>query len=299
MSRADDLDPAGAIDPGAAARWPGAEARQAARGENFPVGSLLLRRDLRPHVMVFYAFARAADDVADDPDLPPAEKLRRLDAFEAALGGASVPREGAALRASLAETGVTDGHARDLLTAFRRDAVEGRCADWAALAGYCAHSAHPVGRYMLDLHREGSGAYRASDALCAALQVLNHLQDLGPDRRRLDRVYLPLDWMAEAGAPPADLDRDRGTPALRAVIERALDACDALMAQAAALPGLVASPRLSGECAAIVGLARRLAARLRRGDPLAGRVALSRADFAMAAAAGAAQALRRAAGRGG
>ena len=271
--------------------------RRAARGENFPVGSLLLRRDLRPHVMRFYAFARAADDVADDPALPPAERLRRLDAFEAALAGGPGPAEGAALRRSLAETGVSDAHARGLLTAFRRDATEGRCADWAALADYCAHSAHPVGRHMLDLHGEGPGARDPSDALTAALQILNHLQDLGPDRRRLDRVYLPLDWMAEAGAPLADLDAGAASPALRSVIDRALDACDDLLARAAPLPRRVRSPRLAGECAAIGRLARRLAARLRRSDPLAARVSLSRADFAAAALAGGALALRRTAGR--
>ena len=282
---------------GPSAREPSAASRTA-RGENFPVGSALLRRELRPHVMRLYAFARAADDVADAPDLAPREKLRRLDAFEAALAGGAGPAEGAALRESLRETGVTDRHARDLLTAFRRDAVEGRCADWEALADYCAHSAHPVGRHMLDLHGEDAATHPHSDALCAALQVLNHLQDLGPDRRRLDRMYLPLDWMAEAGACVSDLDAGQASPALRAVIDRALDACDALLTRAEPLPRLVASPRLAGECAAIMRLARRLSARLRRADPLAVRVALSKAEFARAAAAGAAHALRRSLGLG-
>ena len=277
---------------------PGAPRAKTAREENFPVGSALLRRDLRPHVAALYAFARAADDVADDPALGPAEKLARLGAFEAALDGGPGPAEAARLRGSLCETGVSDRHARDLLRAFRRDAVEGRCADWAALADYCAHSAHPVGRFMLDLHGEGARTHPPADALCAALQVLNHLQDLGHDRRRLDRVYLPLDWMAEAGATLRDLDADRSSPALRAVTHRALDACDDWLDAAEALPRLVASPRLAGECAAILRLARRLSRRLRRGDPLAGRVALSRTDFAAAAAVGAAHAVRRALRRG-
>ena len=271
----------------------GAARAKTARDENFPVGSVLLRRDLRPHVAALYAFARAADDVADDPALGPGEKLSRLDAFEAALAGGPGPAQALGLRRSLRETGVSDRHARDLLVAFRRDAVEGRCADWAALADYCAHSAHPVGRHMLELHGEGPLARRPSDALCAALQVLNHLQDLGADRRGLDRVYLPLDWLAEAGATMADLDAGRCSPALRAVIDRALDACDVWLREAEALPRAVGSPRLAGECLAILRLARRLAARLRRGDPLARRVALGRADFTAAAFAGAAYALRR------
>lgn len=291
MAQALDLKGAGGDR---AARLAGAApAPKAARDENFPVGSRLLRRDLRPHVARFYAFARAADDVADDPALAPPEKLRRLDAFEAALDGRPGPPEGAALRASLAETGVSDRHARDLLAAFRHDATESRCADWAALARYCAHSAHPVGRFMLDLHGEGAATHAPSDALTAALQVLNHLQDLGEDRRRLDRIYLPLDWMAEEGAAAEDLDARAASPALRRVIDRALDGCDAWLERAAPLPRLVASPRLAGECAAILALARRLAARLRRDDPLARRVALSRADVARAAATGGATALLR------
>ena len=272
---------------------PGPSPRKRAADENFPVGSRLLRADLRPHVARFYAFARAADDVADDPGLSPDEKLRRLDAFEAGLDGRPGPAEAHRLRATLREVGLRDAHARDLLTAFRRDAVETRCADWAALADYCAHSAHPVGRFMLDLHGEDARAHGPSDALCAALQVLNHLQDLGPDRRRLDRVYLPLDWMSEAGATVEDLDAPRSSPALRAVTLRALDACDGLLAEAAALSGRVVSPRLAGECAAILILARRLSARLRRSDPLVTRVALGKADFAAAAMAGAGHAARR------
>ena len=281
MEQAARRDAPDAPDRGAAAR---------ARRENFPVGSVLIRRDLRPCVMRYYAFARTADDVADDPDLGAHEKLRRLDALEAALDGRPGPREGAALREDLARRGLADRHARDLLIAFRRDAVEGRCADWAALDRYCEHSARPVGRFMLDLHGEDRRTWAPSDALTAALQVLNHLQDMGPDRARLDRVYLPLDWMAEAGARVADLDADAIAPGLAAVMDRVLDRCDGWLRQAAPLPGLVASPRLSGECEAILFLARRLAGRLRGSDPLAARVALGRLDFAAAAARGAARA---------
>jgi squalene synthase HpnC len=250
------------------------------------VGSALIRAELRPCVMRYYTFARAADDVADDPALHPSQKLRRLDAFEDALDGRPGPAEGAALRRALGERGLDDRHARDLLTAFRRDAVEGRCADWAALDRYCEFSARPVGRFMLDLHGEHMSTYTSSDALTAALQVLNHLQDMGPDRARLDRVYLPLDWMAEAGAPVSDLDRPGMTASLAAVMDRVLDRCDAWLEEAAPLPRLVTSARLAGECAAILHLARRLSRRLRGSDPLARRVALGRADFAAAGVRG-------------
>lgn len=268
--------------------YAGPASGKSARDENFPVGSRLIAARLRPHVAAFYAFARAADDVADAPSLPATEKLRLLDRLEAGLDGtADAPDCARLLHADLARCGVSDTHARDLLAAFRRDAANPRCADWDDLMGYCALSAHPVGRFLLDLHGESPArapaAYAASDALCAALQVLNHLQDIAADCRGLDRIYLPQDWLAAEGVAEADLLAPASGPGLRRVINRALDGCDGLLARAAALPGELRSRRLAAESATILALARRLSARLRRDDPLARRVALSRGDFALAA----------------
>jgi len=261
--------------------------------ENFPVASLLIAPRLRPHVLAFYAFARAADDIADNPDLPAPEKLRRLAAFEAGLApGATTPASAARLRASLAETGVTDTHARDLLAAFRQDATKLRYAGWDELMAYCALSAHPVGRYVLDLHGEDRATWPASDALCAALQVLNHLQDCGADRRGLDRVYLPGDWLAGAGTGVAALDAPAASPALRAVLDRCLDGCDLLLDRAEPLARHIRSRRLAAEVALIQRLARRLAARLRREDPLAMRVKHSRIDLLAGLLAGFARLIR-------
>jgi phytoene/squalene synthetase len=173
-----------------------------------------------------------------------------------------------------------------LLPAFRRDAGGTCCADWADLMGYCDHSARPVGRFMLAVHGEGPEAEAPSDALCAALQVLNHLQDIAADRRDLGRRYLPGDWMEEAGATDRDLTAARCSPGLRRVIDRTLDGCDALLDRAGPLPHRIASRGLRAQAAATLWLARRLAARLRRGDPLARRVAPSRADFLRAGVAG-------------
>jgi len=258
-----------------------AAAHRDAASENFPVGSRLLPARTRRHVLAFYRFARAADDIADAADLATLQKLAALDGVLAALDGGA-PRNGAehaaaAHRASLAETGVSDGHARDLLAAFRRDAENPRCADWADLMGYCRLSAASVGRFMIDLHGEDRAAYPASDALCAALQVLNHLQDCGDDLRTLDRVYLPLDWMAAEGATIDDLRSPALTPGLRRVIDRCLDATDTLIAEGGALPAQLGRSRLRWEAAVIVAVAERLSQRLRRGDPLACRVALGKA----------------------
>ncbi len=254
--------------------------------ENFPVGSVLIARALRPHVHAYYAFARAIDDIADNAVLSPERKIARLDAMEALLLGRRVPDavDGAEaatavrLRDSLAETGVTPARGTDLIVAFRQDAVQHRTASWSELVEYCRYSANPVGLYLLDLHGEGPATHPASDALCTSLQVLNHLQDCRDDLLELGRCYLPEDWLAAAGETVEAVRRDRASPALRRVLDQALDEVDRLNRVAASLPGLIADRRMRLETAVIVGLAHRLARRLRRQDPLAVRVKLSRLD---------------------
>jgi farnesyl-diphosphate farnesyltransferase len=256
--------------------------------ENFPVGSFLIRRDLRVHVHAFYRFARNADDIADNPALTADEKIGRLDRMGAILDGASSKDSPAAyaMRESLLETGVTAQHCHDVLHAFRLDAVKLRYRDWNDLMGYCRYSASPVGRQLLDLHGESRITWPASDALCSALQVLNHLQDCVDDHRRLDRVYLPLEDLAAAGTGVEALAAGVASPELRAVLDHLLDRTEALIDQARGLPPLVASRGLRWESAVIVALAGRLLRRLRRGDPVATRVALSKSDFLAAFAIG-------------
>ena len=248
--------------------------------ENFPVGSALIAPRLRRHVHAFYAFARNADDIADSSSLSPEDKVARLDAMEAVLlgrvdaGSPSATR----LRESLRETGVTPRHSLDLLIAFRQDATKRRYADWDELRAYCRYSAMPVGRHVLDLHGEGRDTWEANDALCAALQVLNHVQDCVRDLVDLDRCYLPLDLMAAHGASLDDLSRPAAGRGLRRVLDALLDQCDALNRLAPGLPRHTRDRRLRLETAVIVGLSRRLAGRLRRGDPVAGRVKLTKPD---------------------
>jgi hydroxysqualene synthase len=258
--------------------------------ENFPVGSFLIARPLRPHVAAYYAFARAIDDIADNPDLEPAEKLERLDAMDRALSEDTPEPQFAkarALRRSLLETGVDFAHARDLVSAFRQDAVKGRYADWADLMGYCDRSAAPVGRFLLELHGEDRQHFVYSDALCNALQVINHLQDCADDYRDLDRVYLPGDWLAEEDETVEALGRPSASPGLRRVLDRCLAHTRELMRQADCLPGALASRRLAMESAIIVKIAHRLVGELARRDPLAERVELGRAQFLGCAVRGA------------
>ncbi|NWG91994.1 MAG: squalene synthase HpnC [Parvularculaceae bacterium] len=262
-----------------------------AADENFPVGSFLLPSRLRPHVATFYAFARAIDDIADDDSLAPAEKVRRLKAFDAALRGeAGYGAEFAkahALRESMKATGVPTIHGSDLVAAFVQDCEKLRYHSWEEVLGYCEKSANPVGRYLLDLHGEDRSGYKYSDALCTVLQIVNHLQDCADDKRNLNRVYVIDRWLAEAGGGVDDLDGATASPALRRVIDRMLDGCDALMVDARRLPFALKSRRLAMESAVIVRLAERLIALLRKGDPLAMRVALKKPDFAIAGIAGA------------
>ena len=244
--------------------------------ENFPVASLLLPRPLRPHVMAFYDFARATDDIADDMVLSGPDKIVRLRRFATALVDPSWDSPGVekagALRIRLAERRITPRHALDLVDAFIQDAEKTRYANWDDLIHYCVRSAAPVGRFLLDLHGENRRLWPASDALCNALQILNHLQDVGDDYHALDRVYMPGPWFDEAGASISDLGLTAATPGVRRVLDRALDGVDRLLAHSSALAPALVSTGLAFETAAIQALAERLAALLRVRDPLAMRV---------------------------
>ena len=154
------------------------------RDENFPVASWLIKRRHRPAILAFYEFVRVADDIADHPSLAAAEKLARLDRLERSLlGEGNDEPEGVALAAVLQERGLSPRHAQDLLNAFRLDVTKLRYANWDELIAYCSLSAMPVGRFVLDVHGESRATWPASDALCAALQIINHLQDCGEDYR--------------------------------------------------------------------------------------------------------------------
>lgn len=249
--------------------------------ENFPVGSRLLPQALRPTVAAFYAFARAADDIADDPHIPAQGKLELLDALDRALTGETSDHSHAALaraaelRAIFLERRLSLDHPRHLLIAFRADSVNRPCRTWSDLLAYCRYSADPVGRFLLDLHEEDPSTYPAADALCTALQILNHIQDCQDDYRLLQRVYVPTAWLDEHGLTARSLLANRETPALRAIVNHMLDGVDRLNDNAAALPGGVKRRGLRMEAMAILAISRRLAAKLRRKDPFASRVALS------------------------
>ncbi|CAO3420984.1 squalene synthase HpnC [Azospirillum doebereinerae] len=259
-------------------RKPSPIARKDESTENFPVASRLLPKHLRPHVMSFYRFLRLADDIADDSDLEPETKLAYLEALERALTSGQAKhaylKPALDLRESLTATGVSDRHARQVLRAFRRDAVGARCHSWSDLLLYCRFSANPVGRYLLELHGEGVAAGPASDALCSALQVLNHLQDARDDWSQLGRCYIPLAWFEEAGLSVERLVEGESDPRLRAIFDQALEHTDRLLERAAPLPGLIQHRGLRMEASVILSVAQSLSQRLKARDPMKARVTL-------------------------
>jgi hydroxysqualene synthase len=250
------------------------------RDENFPVASFLIRKEFRPVILAFYRFARAADDLADHPTATADEKLHLLDEMDRTLMGEldSAP-EALALRRVLDERKLSAQHGLMLLEAFRRDVTKLRYANWDELMDYCRYSAMPVGRFVLDVHGESRDLWPANDALCAALQVINHLQDCGKDYRSLDRVYIPQDAMTSAGVRIGDLGGARASPALRSVIVDLASKTTTLLNSARPFAGQVRDARLALEITTIQRLAENLAIKLMQSDPLCDRVHHTRLDL--------------------
>jgi hydroxysqualene synthase len=263
------------------------------RDENFPVASVIAPR-FRAPVLAFYDFVRAADDVADHPTLEPERKLELLDRLAKALTdeGPSDP-VAEPLRRTLAERKLTPRHALDLIEAFRLDVTKNRYRDFDDLVDYCRLSAMPVGRYVLDVHGEDRATWAASDKLCAALQIINHLQDCGKDFRELDRVYIPADALVAHGATVAMLGEAHAPAPLRATIVDLARRTQGLLAESAVFPAQVLDLRLAMNVGAIQRLAEKLTQGLLVNDPLSEKVHASKAAFAATALNAAAHVLIR------
>ena len=184
------------------------------------------------------------------------------------------------LRNVLAERGLSPRHAQDLLKAFRLDATKLRYQNWDDLIGYCAYSAMPVGRYVLDVHGESRSTWPASDAICAALQINNHLQDCANDYRGLNRVYVPLDALAAAGTNVEALGAAKASPELMRCIAGLAKRTKALLHEGDALAVMVQDRRLGLEISVIVAMADRIADLLIARDPLSENVHIGKAGAA-------------------
>ena len=209
------------------------EARVRSHYENFPVG-LFVPRARRPYVHALYAFARAADDFADEPRY---QGLRRekLEQWEqrlhAAYEGEAEDPIFVALGATVRRLGIPKQLLLDLLSAFRQDTEKSRYDTWEELIDYCRRSANPVGRLVLLVFEEADPALPAlSDAICTGLQLANHWQDVAVDLRQ-DRIYLPLELRERFGVPEWDLNAGRVTEGFAALMREAVGRTRALFAQ--------------------------------------------------------------------
>jgi hydroxysqualene synthase len=245
------------------------------RDENFPVASWIIHPRYRALILAFYNFVRTADDIADHATLGEREKLAYLDLLEAELlGRGDSQREAVNLRRALAERSMPPRHALDVLIAFRMDVTKLRYETWEEVIHYCRYSAMPVGRFMLDVHGESASTWAASDALCAGLQINNHLQDCGKDYRNLNRVYLPRDALAAAGASVESLGEVRAPPPLLRCLHSLAARTEILLDESKSLGAEVKDFRLGLEISVIQAFADKIVGLLKVRDPLSERVHL-------------------------
>ena len=250
------------------------------RDENFPVASWIIHPRHRALILAFYNFVRTADDIADHARLAASEKLAHLDLLEAELlGGGDSQREAVDLRKALAERSMSPRHALDLLVAFRMDVNKLRYENWDEVIHYCRYSAMPVGRFMLDVHGESTSTWAASDALCAGLQINNHLQDCGKDFKNLNRVYLPRDALESAGASVDALALPKAPPSLLQCLHALAARTQTLLNDSKSLSGEVRDLRLGLEISVIQAYADRIVRLLRVRDPLRERVHLNKFEL--------------------
>ncbi|MDA0747852.1 MAG: squalene synthase HpnC [bacterium] len=225
------------------------EALTRAHYENFPVGSRLIPGHLRPHVCSIYAFARTADDFADEPGLEPGDRLQKLDEWTQNLNTCLHSPQGPIFTA-LAETirtqNIPVSLLRDLLYAFRQDVLVQRHATFNHLLCYCRYSAVPVGRLILHLfgYRDAT-RIQHSDAICTALQLANFWQDVAVDYSR-NRIYLPQEDLTRFSVPETDLKQGPASPAFKNLLVCQIQRTETLFLQGRPLPNLVTG-RLKAE----------------------------------------------------
>lgn len=238
--------------------------------ENFPVASVLMPRRLRKPVAAIYHFARAADDIADEGDLPDDERIRRLDAFRAELG--RIERNETPLTALFQNLASTIKQHDlplpphyDLLDAFSQDVVTKRYDNYTALTDYCRRSANPVGCLLLHLYREATPVNLAySDAICTSLQLINFWQDVAQDYA-IGRIYLPLDEMKQFGVSENQIAQGLCDKNFQQLMKFQVDRARALMQQGAPL-GSVLTGRIGLEMRMIIAGGLRILDKIEAAD---------------------------------
>ncbi len=262
-------------------RWCRALARS--HYENFPVASLLLPARLRDPVAAIYAFARCADDIADEGSASAQQRLAQLDEMAAALhliDEARTPDSPLylALADAISRHTLPLQPFHDLLSAFRQDVTQTRYRDFGQLMDYCRRSANPVGRLLLHLHAQASPRdLGLSDALCSALQLINFLQDVAPDYTLRGRIYLPGEDLARFGVAEADILAQRNSAAMRALMQFQIQRTTRLLRAGSPL-GTRLRGRFALELRAIILGGSRVLEKLHRQQDAFSRVRLSRGE---------------------
>lgn len=247
--------------------------------ENFPVASALLPQAWRAPIFDFYRFVRELDDIADHPQLAREEKREKLRLIRLALREKRddlLPEWALPYVQQIEAERFSAQHGDQLWQAFWQDTEKSRYRNFAELMAYCTLSANPVGRALLEIAEEPNPNLAAADALCSALQLLNHLQDVRSDYLQRQRIYLPQAWLAEAGLAEKVLEKAQTGAKLRSVFDSWLDEIDALLRQAGHLPRSLRHRGLRWEVRVMLALARGLSRKLRKADPMAKKVKLGK-----------------------
>lgn len=247
--------------------------------ENFPVASRLFRNDLRHVITHYYNFARSCDDIADNPNLSCKDKISKLYDAENSLFNKGKNKQAKALRELFIKEKLDFSLATDLLIAFKRDAENTHYKTWAQLLDYCKYSAEPVGRFMLAIHDENPSTYLPAAALCAVLQLTNHIQDLHDDVCKLNRIYLPDELLKKHRVSKKSLYASKSTKSLQNLINDVLNRSSALLKDARVLPSIVKNKRLRLYLCITLSLTDILLNKLYNNDVLLYKVKLSKIDW--------------------
>ena len=249
--------------------------------ENFPVASWIISKKFRKQIRIFYDFARAADDISDNPKLLSKEKVRRLNFFILSLKNKKkeIVVKAERVKKVCKNNNINLCHCLNLIKAFKQDALKNRYKNWSELMNYCKYSAVPVGRFVLDLHKENKKTYKYSDPLCVALQILNHLQDCKEDYENLDRVYLPMQFLKKYNVKLSQLKKNFTEKNLRLVFNEILKNTEKLIIQADKNKKNMKHKHLLLETSFILEIAKKLLQLLKIKDPLKEKVMLKKFDY--------------------
>ena len=252
--------------------------------ENFPVGMMMINRELRRLVSDYYTFARYADDIADNPHLKPQNKVEKLYELEEIFTGQKTYKGQKlkfvqSLKFEFEKHNLSPSLATDLLIAFRKDSLGFDYQTWGQLVDYCKYSAAPVGKFMLAIHNEHPSTYLPATSLCVALQIVNHVQDLKYDISLLKRLYLPADIMQKFHLRKEDLLQNKSSLSLNKAKEYIMEKTQGLVKEGSLLPELIHNTCLRIEVCIILSLTNIMIRKILKGDILAQEIKLSHFDW--------------------